>query len=56
MYDDLKSSLGEGEADVQIKLFMVSLKTTYVSTMIFIVDMRLEWTIQTAHAWDKQVV
>ncbi len=55
MYDDLKSSLGESEADAQIKLFMVSLYT-YERSLIFIVDMRLEWTIQAAHARDKQIV
>lgn len=56
MYDDLKSSLGESEADAQIKLFMVSRETTYVRTLIFIVEMRLEWAIQAAHARDKQTV
>ena len=55
MYDELKSSLGESEADVQIKLFMVRL-FTYVSSMIFIVDMCIERTIQTTYARDRQAV
>ncbi len=55
MYDELKSSLGESEADVQIKLFMVSL-FTYVSSMIFIVDMCIERTIQATYARDRQTV